>query len=212
MKQIFKSREPKSLLQYRNNVDAIYDGPNFTPVKSDIRESLLKEQGYLCAYCMRRISINRMKIEHFLCQKSNPDEQLNYSNLLGCCEGGEGSRPAEQTCDTKKGSKVLTFSPVTLTINTLITYSSSGLIESTHKQFSIELNDVLNLNKIRLKENRAAAQEGIEELLNSRAGKRSKAELKIMIDKYINVSADGKFKEYYGCIIFYLRKKHSKAK
>lgn len=36
-----------------------------TIVKKQLRESLLKEQGYLCAYCMKRIGDTKdVKIEH----------------------------------------------------------------------------------------------------------------------------------------------------
>jgi uncharacterized protein (TIGR02646 family) len=212
MKQIVKFKEPNSLLQYRRQNMAVYDGPNFTPVKDDIRKSLLREQGYLCAYCMRRINIRNMKVEHFLCQKDHQNEQLNYNNLLGCCKGDEGSRLSEQTCDSKKGSKTISHSPVAPCIEHLIQYSSTGLIQSSNIDFNTELNDILNLNKHRLKQNRAAAQEGIEELLNAKAGIRNKAEIQVMIGKCVTVGADGKFKEYYGCILFYLTKKYSKAK
>ena len=30
------------------------------PLKSQVRESLMKEQGHLCAYCMRRIPYERI--------------------------------------------------------------------------------------------------------------------------------------------------------
>lgn len=48
---IRKGDEPRSLTLYRKSAYAYYDGCN----KNDIRDSLLKEQGYLCAYCMRRM-------------------------------------------------------------------------------------------------------------------------------------------------------------
>ena len=33
--------------------------------RTELKESLLKEQGYLCAYCMARIDKDHMKVEHF---------------------------------------------------------------------------------------------------------------------------------------------------
>lgn len=48
---IQKGKEPASLTAYKKQAHAYYDGCN----KDDIRENLLREQGYLCAYCMRRI-------------------------------------------------------------------------------------------------------------------------------------------------------------
>lgn len=59
MRYITKGREPSSLTQYKKQSGAYFDGVN----KEDIRQALLEEQGYLCAYCMRRISAENMKID-----------------------------------------------------------------------------------------------------------------------------------------------------
>ena len=56
---IRKGSEPDSLIKYRKEKFAYYDGYE---KKDDIRKKLLEEQGYLCAYCMRRINIKNMKI------------------------------------------------------------------------------------------------------------------------------------------------------
>lgn len=69
MRYIEKHAEPKSLAEYKKQKNAYYDGCN----KADIRRRLLEDQGYLCAYCMRRISdessvdggVPPMKIEHW---------------------------------------------------------------------------------------------------------------------------------------------------
>jgi hypothetical protein len=44
-------------------------------------------------------------------QNPNPYRQLEYKNLLGACQGGEGQKPNKQHCDTKKGNIDLTFNP-----------------------------------------------------------------------------------------------------
>ena len=54
MIEIKKGNEPKELLQYRQQDFASYaDMPS--DVKKKVIESLLSEQGHLCAYCMSRI-------------------------------------------------------------------------------------------------------------------------------------------------------------
>lgn len=62
---INKNEEPKSLTEYRNQPGAVWDGENFTPIKDQIRLSLLREQRFLCCYCMSRIDEDTMKIEHW---------------------------------------------------------------------------------------------------------------------------------------------------
>ena len=70
-------------------------------VKKTLRESLLKEQGYLCAYCMRRINdAQDTKIEHY--KARTPENELQYHNLLAVCKGGEDGLPSARCCDTKK--------------------------------------------------------------------------------------------------------------
>lgn len=208
MKKIIKSREPHELLAYRLQPEAVYDGANFTPVKDKIRNQLLAEQGYLCAYCMRRIEKENMKVEHFQCQNIYKDLQLDYSNLLGCCKGNEGESISNQTCDTKKGNRSLSYSPASssVDIDSKIHYKKSGTIFSCDKVFDKELNAVLNLNSTRLKANRKSALEGIQTILDKNRGKRTKAD----IDRLLRAWQDpqhGKYKEYYGCIVYYLNKK-----
>ena len=75
--------------------------------KNSIREFLPTEQNYLCAYCMGKISKTEMKIEHFKCQSSYPQFQLDYENMLGCCLGNKGKPLKQQTCDIFKENKEL---------------------------------------------------------------------------------------------------------
>lgn len=61
-----------------------------------LQESLYREQGYLCAYCERRIPVrDKMstedhRIEHWHCRDKYPDEVFSYGNLLMCCSGQIG--------------------------------------------------------------------------------------------------------------------------
>lgn len=66
---IRKGTEPRSLTEYRNQPGATYEGYR---EKDALRDALLEEQGYICAYCMRRISKEKMKIEHWKAQNA-PD-------------------------------------------------------------------------------------------------------------------------------------------
>lgn len=68
-------------------------------IKRDLKETLLKEQGYICCYCMCRIAAYDSHIEHFIARseaKDRPysvvvqDAELGYENLLLSCEGEEG--------------------------------------------------------------------------------------------------------------------------
>ena len=109
---IEKSTEPLSLFLYRKHSNACYaDLP--ADVKNDIRSSLLKEQGYICAYCMNRIDDNHgTKIEHFKPQTHFKQDALNYSNMLLCCMGEYHSNNEKQlTCDSQKKDRTLNINP-----------------------------------------------------------------------------------------------------
>ena len=61
----------------------------------NILDDLLKEQGYVCAYCMRNILSKNATIEHFIGQEYIDDtgiekgkkEDTNYKNMLVVCLG-----------------------------------------------------------------------------------------------------------------------------
>jgi len=209
MRQIIKNKEPAELSAYKKLPDAVYDGPNFTPVKDKIRQSLLIEQGFLCAYCMQRIGLDSMKVEHWACQHDHQDMQLEYNNLLACCIGNEGCSPKEQTCDTRKGGDGIKFSPAIIKhrVNEIIKYDGRGTISSTDPEFNIQINENLNLNKNRLKLNREVVLEKIQMKLREKLGSRKSHEIQKLIDIYAQKNKNGQYLEYYGVVLFYLQKK-----
>tara|TARA_R110001632_G_scaffold214612_3_gene341368 strand:+ start:4708 stop:5355 length:648 start_codon:yes stop_codon:yes gene_type:complete len=215
MNKIHKIREPSSLRVYRNQKNAIYDGPNFTPdVKNDIKDSLLEEQGHICAYCMQGIKKSNMKVEHFLCQHSHRNQQLNYKNLLGCCKGGEGSKKSQQTCDTRKGSDILLYSPAMKPHHNKlkIKYLINGTITSDDIKFNAQLNNTLNLNNTRFKKNRVEVSDAINSFLNKEAGSRTKAELQKVLNKLIGLNKHGKYKPFHGYASYLLEKRIKRMK
>jgi len=151
MIHILKNREPQSFTTYRLTQDASYANIPST-VKDDLKKSLLEEQGYLCAYCMSRISLEKMKIEHFLPQSVYPSESLEYSNLLAVCRGYEGECSQNQTCDTKKSNQIITINPLNLDHVNNTTYFRDGTINSN--SYQNDLDKILNLNLFKLKNNR----------------------------------------------------------
>lgn len=107
---IQKKPEPNLLLEYRHQINASFDDMD-ADVKIQLRESLLKEQGHLCAYCMRRITDAKdTKIEHF--EARTPENELQYHNLLAVCRGGDGGPVKAMSCDTKKGNRQIFINPL----------------------------------------------------------------------------------------------------
>lgn len=205
MKLIKKGKEPKSLTIYKKQNNAYYDGCN----KLDIRKSLLDEQGYLCAYCMKRIDERNMTIEHYNAQsKISSKEALNYNMMLAVCLGGRGETFCNQTCDAHKGNTKLTVNPLSESSINLIKYKQDGTIYSDDPDINNDLNNTLNLNcgQSNLKENRKSVLDALKRYLSKMQsnGTWKKQFLEKIKNKYETKNSNGKYEEYCGIVIYYL--------
>ena len=207
---IRKGTPPASLVAYRQEFNAYFDGCN----KDDIREKLLEEQGYLCAYCMRRIDKGTMKIEHWYPEERlSITERLDYDNMLGCCMGHiDGSSGKNDTCDSKKGNKLITVDPRKLEHIDQIKYSSKdGRIFSDNSEFEKDIDSTLNLNESShyLTQGRKAALDEVKNFLSQKEkkGNWTESSMRRLLQRYENANAEGKKKEYAGIVIWYLRKR-----
>jgi uncharacterized protein (TIGR02646 family) len=177
MRTIKKGREPKLLETYRQTAGAAFKNLPEN-VKEKIQDQLVQEQHGLCCYCQSRIraSWDGMKIEHWQSQSPNkyPGRQLDYSNMLGACSGGQkyGQKtPREQLhCDSLKADSDLCFSVCDAAhpIERNIKFSSLGRISSGDPDIDDAINKILNLNLDRLVENRKQALTGFLEGLGKR--------------------------------------------
>ena len=111
--------------------------------KGFIRSELLKEQHYLCAYCMQSIKDDGLvtKIEHYSPLSKDKNRALDYQNFLAVCKGGElpgwelntgEDRTREKgvlCCEAVKGDETeLTIDPRNQGMMDHIAYYREGLI------------------------------------------------------------------------------------
>ena len=215
MKQIVKMREPRLLKQHKSKQFASFDN---IPIeaKKELRNNLLIEQGYICCYCMRRIHSEQMKIEHFKCQNYNEELQLEYSNLLGVCLGGEGSPMQLQTCDTRKRNLGLSINPSAKEPNceSFFKYNANGEISSNNNDEEVnrQIEDVLNLNMQTLKDYRREVYLVVQRKIETESKKQPDKHLKIGYltkerDRWLSKCKEGKFKEFCMVAVYYLNKK-----
>jgi len=225
MKQIIKNQEPRSLVQHRAQKGTYGSLPTVT--KEELRSSILLEQGHICCYCMKRIpqkltseenekNFPSSKIEHVKCQIVNPDQELNYQNLLLACNGNHGLPKIMQTCDTYKGEKDLSFNPAdtSQSIETFIRYRSNGEIFSDDETIDNELNNVLNLNTKDLSDIRAIYYKEIQTRIILEGKKRigkdiQKRFLRTEKEKLLTLT-NGKLNQYCMVGVYLIEKKLSK--
>lgn len=221
MRYIRKGEGPESLLRYAKNKDAYYDGYQ---EKDDVREQLLREQGFLCGYCMRRIQLlKETKIEHMVTQsslKACPRKALDYKIMLGVCYGNESNDKEDKrsyqqlTCDAHRGNIDLKMAdPFDETCMSKIRYEADGRITSDDKALEEDLDITLNLNydgyPAYLKLNRKEVLKACKEKLKRMQGKGlyRKALLKKILKEYEEPDEQGHLREYSGIAIWYLKKK-----
>jgi uncharacterized protein (TIGR02646 family) len=154
MKYIQKhiSREPRKLREFRESTpNASYNGLHGT-VKDEIRNTLCIEQGYICAYCMGRITPTPagMEIEHYIPQvkisgspfseEEHKSGQLKYLNMLGTCNG-------IRSCSNIRGNRILKSNPMHPSCENLIKYRKDGFVYSDDQGIQNDIN-ILNLNQL----------------------------------------------------------------
>ncbi|MGF1541821.1 MAG: retron system putative HNH endonuclease [Pleurocapsa sp.] len=177
MKFIKKSQPPQNFIDWKNSANENWQ-PNWNnfqkPEKTLVHKSLLEEQGFICCYCGRRITLKDSHIEHFKPRNKYSDLQIEYSNLIASCQGeSESPPPIPVHCGHKKSSwykAKLMVSLLKSNCAEFFRYTEDGQILATKEankyqaaKTTIEKLD-LNINKLR--KMRSAAIEGILEDLD----------------------------------------------
>ncbi|MBP5771435.1 MAG: hypothetical protein J6W75_08765 [Bacteroidaceae bacterium] len=211
MIKITKGKEPAEWTEERNTPGISYE----TTHKDALRLALLEEQGWLCGYCMRRVSfaagtqtdtrIEHLKPRTLSLSEGKPEETLAYGNMILCCNGDiDGSRNLH--CDASKGEKEIHFTPFEAVAIATISYSSKdGSIKSSNETYDSDLNNVLNLNHPILAANRLAVIKGLVKEMGRKTWKKS--DIVHKISYYSGRNAKGQLHEYCGVVIWYLNKK-----
>ena len=195
------------------------------PLKNKVLEQLMKEQGHVCAYCMRTIpdtrvhgtKISESSIEHFVARHSKTGISVfgsglgvDYSNLLAVCSGGVAPKGTycdnELTCDKKRGNDPLTVNPLDESTLSTIFYKSNGEIGATDTTINNDLVSTLNLNCVKysdLPAGRKAALEPIEKYIEELNSDDMLQECKSLLADYES-ETDPKT-PYCGIIIWWLK-------
>jgi uncharacterized protein (TIGR02646 family) len=232
MKYIKKNikNAPSALTTYRTTTpNAAYSGyvdkDIITPEEHPLKKALLEEQGYLCAYCMGPISLNRnengkpsVEVEHFISQESNRQLSLDYKNLLGVCKGRSLTHPENEEmhhCDKTKGPegkmsgkvKLRKLDPRKPECEKLVIYNANGEIKAHHEDPNIEhdLNKVLNLNNRALVQARKVILDNAKKKLESE--KPNSQWNKVFLEKHLNewqTSTDGRYRSYCMIAVWFL--------
>lgn len=102
MKHVRKSQpEPPQLADYRSRFALAPKPPSWNEFKKDprrrepVKDSLRLDQRGLCAYCETRLVLGDESVEHVIAKSADHTRELDWSNLLLCCAGGERPFPED---------------------------------------------------------------------------------------------------------------------
>ncbi len=227
MIRIHKKAEPSALTQYKKQSFASYEGlgqvktHHLNADGSDeslhdvVIESLAREQGYLCAYCMCRIHTKKSSaeppfatIEHIEPRSfTNEAKRIDYRNMLAVCDGNKhASDDAMKTCDACRGNKPLSLNPLKSETLSTIAYRSSGKIYSDDENVDRELNEVLNLNcQARdLIHRRKSALSALHKEIQKHGWSNNREAYRRLLERYNNEKSQKT--EFVGIIIHWLEK------
>lgn len=166
MKFIQKVAEPPLLRQWRLENQPTPQNLRYENIppkaKVEIRNSLIQEQGYLCAYTMVRIAaVEKGHTEHIFAQSRCHDLEVAYSNMVYCYPGDGAARCSygAHHKDAKDISPDDFISPLNASCEARFAFDVTGAVRAREEadgpaKSTIE---VLHLNDEQLKIARAAA-------------------------------------------------------
>jgi uncharacterized protein (TIGR02646 family) len=230
--------EPQALRNFRNNTpNASYGGYIDKDIETNevhpLKKALLMEQGYLCAYCMGRISLDlntnhkpKVEVEHFKSQELFSNLNLSYKNMIGVCNGLSVTYPEKTDvhhCDKTGGIEgkirgqveLKKLNPCDKNCERLITYKADGKILAVNNNIDVtdDLEKVLNLNNKALKNARKVVVDNAKEkLINEKSvGQWNKAFLQRHLDFWKSMNT-GEYKRYCMIAVWFIETLLSKPK
>ncbi len=173
MRFIAKQAEPAALAAWKKTMQASPENLTYGNLPGNerdaVRQSLLNEQAYLCAYTLRRLNgIEDCHIEHIEPQADAPAKDLDYANMAACFprNGGDASHGygAPVKADTKVTLNANFVSPHSIGCEGRFRYDGKGRIFALKGDAAAEQTiQTLRLNHDSLKElrNRAIEAHGL---------------------------------------------------
>jgi uncharacterized protein (TIGR02646 family) len=174
MRKIEKEVEPKALTEWRCKFASdVNFGYQLLPgtVRDEVKEALMREQGWLCAYSGQPIDMTTSHVEHLFPQDHcSKEESVAYQNMVACFPG-----PNSSSCGygaTVKANwpsaeeRPLFVSPLTEDCESRFKFSARGKISPTQPSDEAASETIrrLKLDNKGLEMNRKAAVAFVSQL------------------------------------------------
>lgn len=200
MKRIVKSQEPTALRRWREANSGIAENLHYNRggwPGAEIKAALMQEQGYLCAYTMRRITDGRdCHIEHVMsqdqCRRDWPEGEIDFQNLVACCPGNgrcpygaieKGNHPINQASFVSPLSEDVERRFQYLATGDVVSDASDNAAESTIRILKLDHDELVELR-------RAAVAEAV---LDSDL---ELPDLRVLAAKIMELNSNGEYPEF----------------
>ncbi len=202
--------EPETLIKFRKTPNSSYSG--FGDTDKLLKKALCKEQGYICCYCMRRISEQSMCVEHYIPQNRHKDSpyskkihkenELKYQNMLASCNDKSHSCSGE-----KKNKPLLKVNPLDKNIENLVSFKSQFFFTDNDKLVEHDLCKVLKLGSDRFENWRSEVLYKVRENLSKNAKPWTASVLKKELENWSKPNKQGEYRPFCRVAIDYLEAK-----
>lgn len=204
MKYINKGRPPRAYVDWCAEVEGTHqaDWRNLRSAeKRQVLASMIREQGGLCAYTMRRIDKYTSHVEHVKpqsrCRADDPGSDLDYGNLVACFpQKKRCSYGAHRKGGWWEGDGARFVSPLDPACEHVFRFRLDGGIEAIDDRVdAVTTIEVLALESKNLTEDRKVA---IDEFIYGSTGSDLMApkEARHTLDRICDRNHDGTFREY----------------
>jgi len=206
VKHIRKGREPAALREWRLTQKSSPQNLVYGAIPGDaldkVRDALLREQGYICAYSMMRVaSRERGHIEHIVAQSKSrgTDWSVRYDNMIYCYPGKDAPR-CEFGAHEKDG-KVFQpgelVSPLDATCEVRFAFERDGSVSATTEsdEAARKTISILNLDCNALRQARKAAIDSLP-MFNPARRRITARQATGLAERVLERDADGKFRAF----------------
>lgn len=201
MKYIVKQNEPQDFTDWK-----MLANDDWQPAYGDLRgatklavkNALMAEQGHICCYCERRLTVDDSHIEHFRPQSDPSVDPLDFSNLLCSCQN-QIKKGVPRHCGNLKDEwfdVVLLVCPLTPSCEGRFSFTGDGRIGPVSQTDTAALETIkrLGLDIPKLRNLRAKA---IEPFLDASL---TESDMRQFVSGYLHLNNDGKYGEFWTTI------------
>ena len=168
------------------------------PEKKEVKDSLMKEQGYICCYCECRLTGKDSHIEHFNPQSNDHSATLDYTNMLCSCQNQLKKRKPRRCGHSKDNwfDEDLLISPLDSNCEERFAYTADGRIQPANESDNAATITIEKL-KLDIEKLNDSRKKAIEPFLDDHLGDSEFLEL---VNGYLKKNSDDTFNEFWTTI------------